>query len=424
MQTGSRIAIEQVRRYARMNLVVGFLVWGIALAGVSMMMPIMYNTIVADMHWSVAETTSFMAIKSGVSAVGGLFAGALIVRFGMRRVFLPSMVAIGLSTALLYFVHSLPTYYALAAISGFASILCLIAIQVTMARWYAASLGRMTGIAMIGGALAGFVVPMATTIGLARFGWHATTGMAGVFVLFVVTPAITFLIHESPETYGYSAIELDPPTGHAAATGRRDAGPGPEFAEIVRSPGFWMLILAAAMSGVISNSINEYIPMFIERNTSLGAYVAALGFTIVIVISGVGKILFGWLFDKLSTRGVALCWALCGVAALLTFPLSGPITFLLFTVTRGLSHGGVVVQAPVLARHIYGTKTLPQVISLLAAAFHLGASAGIAAIGFGVDHTGGFAIPFAAVTVIAFLAALIALRLVPTYWPGHSPKHA
>lgn len=424
MQTGSRIAVERVRRYAQMNLVVGFLVWGIALAGVSMMMPIMYNTISTDMHWSVAETTSFMAIKSGVSAIGGLFAGALIVRWGMRRVFLPSMVAIGLATALLYFAHSLVTYYLLAAISGFASILCLIAIQVTLARWYAASLGRMTGIAMIGGAVAGFIVPMATTVGLSHFGWHATAGIAGVFVLFVVTPAIAFLIHESPETYGYSAIELDPPAKVAAHANRLDVGPGPEFREILRSPAFWMLILAAAMSGIISNSINEYIPIFIERNTDLGAYVAALGFTIVIVISGAGKILFGWIFDKFSTRGVALCWALCGVAAFLTFPLSGPVTFVLFTVTRGLSHGGVVVQAPVLARHIYGTKTLAQVISLLAAAFHLGASAGIAAIGFGVDHTGGFAVPFGIVTVIGFLAALIALQLQPTYWPGHTPKRA
>jgi OFA family oxalate/formate antiporter-like MFS transporter len=81
-----------------------------------------------------------------------------------------------------------------------------------------------------------------------------------------------------------------------------------------------------------------------------------------------------------------------------------------------------VVQAPVLARHIYGTRALPQVISLLGAAFHLGASAGIAAIGFGVDATGGFTIPFTVVTIIAFSAAAMATRFVPTYWPGHEPK--
>lgn len=423
MATGERIGIEQVRRYARMNIIVGILVWGVALAGISMMMPITYNSIAKDMGWSVAQTTSFMAIKSGVSAVGGLFAGGLIVRFGMKRVFIPSLIAIGLSTAMLFFVRTLPTYYGLAAISGFASIQCLVAIQVTLARWYAASLGRMTGIAMLGGAAAGFIVPMATTLGLKYYGWHATFGMAGLFVLFVVTITISFLIHESPETYGYTAAELDPGTAGAEAARKQLAvGPGPAFSEIRRTREFWLLIIAAGLSGIISNSINEYIPLFIERNTNLGAYVAALGFTIVIVISGLGKILFGWVFDRLSTRGIALCWALCGVAALLTFPLTGLVTFLMFTVLRGLSHGGVVVQAPVLARHIYGTRALPQVIALVGAAFHLGASAGIAAIGFGVDATGGFTIPFIVVTVIAFVAAFIALQFEPKYWPGYVAK--
>lgn len=420
MGDGERISLARVRRYARMNIAVGFLVWGIALAGVSMMMPIMYNTIATDMGWSVAQTTSFMAIKSAVSALGGLFAGGLFVRFGLKRVFLPSVVAIGVSTCMLYFVRNLPVYYALAAVSGFASILSLIAMQVTLARWYAASLGRITGIAMLGGAFAGVVVPMATTFGLHRYGWHITAGFAGLVVLVLLTLAVAVMVHERPEDYGYTSDELDP--GKAAAPGARNgaaAGPGPSFAEIRKTRGFVLLILAAAMSGVISNGINEYIPLFIERHTSLGSYVAALGFTIVIVISGLGKILFGWVFDRLSTRGVALCWALCGIAALLTFPLAGMGTFLMFTIVRGLSHGGVVVQAPVLARHIYGVAALPQVISLLNAAFHLGAAAGIAAIGFGVDHTGGFTIPFIVVTVVAFSAALIGLRFQPRYWAGY-----
>lgn len=418
MPSGERIAIEQVRRYAWMNIIAGFLVWGVALAGVSMMMPIMYNTIAADMGWSVAETTSFMAIKSGVSGVGGLFAGALIVRFGMKRVFIPSLIAIGLATLALYFVANLPVYYMLAAISGFASILCLVAIQVTLARWYAGSLGRMTGIAMLGGAAAGVIVPMATKFGLQHFGWHITAAAAGLIVLVGVTGAMTFLVHESPETYGYTAQELDP---GVAPPGRGQAldGPGPDFADIRTTPQFWLLIVAAGLSGVISNSVNEYVPMFIERQTDLGTYAGALGFTIVITISGLGKILFGWIFDRLSTRGVALCWALCGVAVLLTFPMAGFLTFLLFTAVRGVSHGGVVVQGPVLARHIYGVKTLPHVIALLGASFHLGAAVGIAAIGFAVDFTGGFTVPFIGVAIIAFLTAAMALKFEPKYWSGY-----
>lgn len=423
MVADTRPSVGTMRRYARMNIIAGFLIWGIALAGVSMMMPIMYNTIAKDMGWTVAQTTSFMAIKSAVSAFGGLFAGGLFVKYGLKRVFVPSVLVVGVSTCLLYFVSNLPIYYALAAVSGFASILCLIAIQVTLARWYSASLGRITGIAMLGGALAGTIVPMATSFGLQHYGWHATAGGAGIVVLVLLTLVVMFLVRETPEAYGYTADELDPGRGaQGKAAPGEQADPGPTFASIVKTRQFIMLIIATALSGVISNGINEYIPLFIERHTTLGSYVAALGFTIVIVISGLGKILFGWIFDRFSTRGVALCWALCGIAVLLTFPVSGFATFLLFTVVRGLSHGGVVVQAPVLARHIYGVKPLAQVISLLNASFHLGASAGIAAIGFGVDISGTFTLPFIVVAVIAFLTAILGLRFVPKYWAGHADR--
>ncbi len=421
MVAAERPPIGTMRRYAWMNILTGFLVWGIALAGVSMMMPIMYGTISKTMQWTVSQTTTFMAIKSAVSALGGLFAGGLIIRFGLKRVFVQSILVVGISTLMLYLVNSLPVYYALAAVSGFASILSLIAIQVTLAKWYSASLGRMTGVAMLGGAVAGTVVPLATTYGLKHFGWHATAGFAGLIVLTLVSSAAIFLFRENPEAYGWTAEELDgraaPKAGAPNAAGANKQSP--DFKAIRSSRQFIMLIIAAALSGVISNGVNEYIPLFIERQANLGAYMAALGFTIVIVISGLGKILFGWVFDRFSTRGVALCWALCGVAVLLTFPLSGFLTFLMFTVVRGLSHGGVVVQAPVLARHIYGVQTLPQTIALLNAAFHLGAAAGIALIGLGVDWSGGFTVPFIAVFCSAVLAALIGLTFVPRYWSGY-----
>lgn len=411
--TGERISVAQAHRLARMNIIAGFLVWGIALAGVSMMMPVMYKSILESMHWTIGETTRFMAIKSTTSALGGLVAGSLLVRFGAKKVLVPSIFVIGVATALLYFAHSLPFYYALAAVSGVCSVWSVIAIQVTLARWYSASLGRMTGFAMLGGAVAGFVVPMSTKLGVQTLGWHATAGIAGLVVLVLVGLSIAFLVHETPEAYGYTADELDP--GKA-----RPAGGAPDMGEAFdsfkKSPQFWLLILATALSGVISNGINEYIPLFIEKHTTLGATVAALGFTIVIVISGVGKILFGWVFDRMSTKGVALCWALCGVAALATFPLAGYATFLLFTVLRGVSHGGVIVQAPVLARHIYGVRALPQVISLLTAAFHLGAAAGIVAIGAGVDKTGGFTVPFVMVAVVAFITAGIGWQFHPRHW--------
>jgi hypothetical protein len=87
--SGERISVGQAHRLARMNIIAGFLVWGIALAGVSMMMPVMYNSIITAMHWTIGETTRFMAIKSAASALGGLVAGPLLVRLGAKECWCP-----------------------------------------------------------------------------------------------------------------------------------------------------------------------------------------------------------------------------------------------------------------------------------------------------------------------------------------------
>lgn len=423
MSEDGRPSIATMRRYTWMNVLTAFLVWGIALAGVSMMMPVMYGTISKDMGWTISQTTSFMAIKSAVSGIAGIFAGGLIIKFGLKRVFVQAVIVVGLATLALYFVSSLPIFYGLAAVSGFASILALISVQVTLARWHSASIGRITGVAMLGGAAAGTIVPLITSFGLQNFGWHATAATAGALVLTVVLGAAIFMFRETPEAYGYTADELDPgPAGGKGAQARSQmaADPGPEFRSILKTRQFILLIIAAALSGAISNGVNEYIPLFIERQANMGAYFAALGFTIVLVISGLGKILFGWVFDRFSTKGVAACWALCGIAVLLSFPVAGVVTFLIFMVVRGVSHGGVVVQAPVLARHLYGIKPIAQVIAFLNAAFHIGAATGIWAIGVGVDLSGGFGIPFIAVAIVAGLCALIGLKLEPKYWTGYT----
>lgn len=411
--------MARMHRYAWTNVLTGFLVWGVALAGVSMMMPVMYSNISETMHWTVAETTSFMAIKSAVSALTGLSAGGLFVRFRAKTILLPSLWSVGISSIGLYFVQSLWSYYLLAALAGCGSIMCLVAIQVTLTRWFEATLGRATGMAMLGGAAAGTVVPLATNYGLQHYGWHATSAIAGAIVMVGLTLVVLFMVHEKPEDYGYTAEELDAGRGKAPPASGAPRDLGPEFPSILRSGSFYLLIVATALSGVISNGVNEYIPLFIERNTDLGSYMAALGFTVVIVLSGLGKLVFGWAFDRFSTRGVAACWALCGVAVLLAFPVSGIVTFAAFTTVRGLSHGGIVVQAPILSRHIYGVRSIAQLIAILNATFHLGAAAGISLIGLVVDMTGGFNVAFAAVAVLAFVAAAIGLRFSPRYWSGY-----
>ena len=408
-----KLPIEVVRRYGYINVVSSFLTWGLALATISMMMPVLYDSIRIDTGWTLGQTTAFMVIKSTVSAVTGLTVGQMFLKFGLKRSYVVSVAAIGLCTMMLYFAHSLTVYYAVAATTGFFSIICMIAFQVVLARWFSARLGTFTGISFLGGALAGAVVPLTVTYLVRHYGWQSACAIVGFVVFVVLTSAVGFLVHETPEQYGYTSDELDP--------GKHDApsaitAPGEEFASVLRSRRFWVVLAAVFASGAFSNGINEHTPLFLAHHAGFSKVMAAAGFSVVLMVSGLGKILFGWVFDRLSTKGIAACWALCGIAVALAFPVNGLATFLVFTVVRGLAQGGVVLQAPVLARHMFGLRPVGQVIAFLNAAFHLGAAAGIGAIGLGFDYTGSYNLPFLCVIVLAGVASVAALGFRPVCW--------
>jgi len=388
-------------------------------AGVSMMVTVSYKPIMQEMHWSNEQTTAFMAIKSLVSALTGLLIGHAFVSFGLKRVYVIALAAIGLSTSMLYFAHTLSVYYLAAAVSGFFSIICNIAYQVTLARWFTARLGQMMGYAVLGAAFAALVVPVSTAYFVKQYGWHVTFGLAGLFVLVVLTTLVGLLAHESPERYGYSADEIDPPKTGAPARGA-SAGPpaGDDFRAMLRMPRFYILCACVFASGAFSNGINEHTTLFLaERH--LGAYAAAGGFTMVMVLSALGKVCFGWLFDKISTKGVAIGWALCGIAVALAFPVASLPTLVVFVAFRGIAQGASVVQTPILARHMFGLRSVAQTISVLMGCFHLGAATGIFLIARFHDVSGGYEVPFIGIIVLAFLASGVALTFRPQYWVNY-----
>lgn len=414
-----RLPLATVKRYAYLNVVASFLVWGFALAGVSMMVTVSYKSIMLDMHWSNEQTTAFMAIKSLVSALTGLLIGHAFVKFGLKRVYVISLAAIGLSTSMLYFAYSLPIYYLAAGISGFFSIICNIAYQVTLARWFTARLGQMMGYAVLGAAFAALVVPVSTTFLVKQYGWHTTFGLAGLFVLVVLTALVGVLAHESPERYGFTTDEIDPPkAGIPAKPAIAGPPPGDEFKALLKSPRFYIVCACVFASGAFSNGINEHTTLFLAER-KLGAYAAAGGFTMVMVLSALGKVFFGWLFDKISTKGVAIAWALCGIAVALAFPVATLPTMVVFVAFRGIAQGGAVVQTPILARHMFGLRPVAQTISVLMGSFHLGAAAGIFLIARFHDMSGGYGVPFIGIIVLAFVASAVALTFRPRYWVNY-----
>jgi MFS family permease len=193
------------------------------------------------------------------------------------------------------------------------------------------------------------------------------------------------------------------------------AAAGMNFNDVIRSRSFWMIGLAVMLIGFVDQSVGQHMVMYLDRDVGLGPVVAANVLTAVFTISIVGKLGFGWLYDKLSVRGVMVCYFLMAVAVVLLFPAQVLSILILFSIVRGLAHGGAIVDIPVLSKHCFGPKVLGKTIGILTACVTVGFALGPPIVGFLYDTQGNYRIAFFLLIGVSIAAGLSLLGVKATY---------
>jgi sugar phosphate permease len=238
-------------------------------------------------------------------------------------------------------------------------------------------------------------------------------------VIFVVLiPLYLWKVDETPARHGASAETIDPPFVGAPATRRSLAtSPGePSFGQLLRAPAFWTVVFAQVLIGGVDHAMDEHLPLFLARDAALGPTMAAWGFSLTLVAGALGKLGFGWFFDRHSLRGISLSWVLLATGIALAFPVAGLATFMLFTLVRGVTHGAALVEIPISAKHAFGTRALSKTIAMFVAANALGGAIAAGAVGFAHDVFGSYIPAFIGLIAASITAAALLLTVKSTYW--------
>jgi hypothetical protein len=121
-------------------------------------------------------------------------------------------------------------------------------------------------------------------------------------------------------------------------------------------------------------------------------------------------------------RAVSACWFAMAIGIALAFPVAGLVSFIVFTVVRGLTHGGTMTDIPICAKHLFGARALPKTIAVLGAANALGGAVGTGAVGFAHDASGTYTTSFLVLIALAIVAAAIIIVIAPRYWVGYGQR--
>ncbi len=200
--------------------------------------------------------------------------------------------------------------------------------------WFRRRRGLAMSFVSVGHGLGGAIAPLAGLMVL-TFGWQVAVRISGVIIILVIIP-LSFLVRRSPERMGLLP-DGDPapaeevsggepgraagrPERSARAQGRRGpANADTDFTarEAMRTPTYWMLVLASGLRNTAHSGLSfllaPVIVWFLEaggREPSASLQIAALFVGLVAVGTIVFNPLVGWLGDRFPRKRLsALCMA-------------------------------------------------------------------------------------------------------------------
>jgi sugar phosphate permease len=320
--------------------IVGFALYGL---------PFFYDFMVRDLGWTRQQVTSGNALsKLLVGPLFGFLAGAVVDRFGPRRLMLAGIVMAGLALVGLGSVTTLGAFYffylfnALGYVCGGP-----LPNQVLLSRWFEASRGKAMGIAYLGIGVGGALVPLVAHALNQALGWRGALRALGLLMILIAFPA-AFFVKEPPAT--------------ATAT----AAPAAPLRSVFRRPAFYLLAFASMCSiGAVGGTMQN-LKLYLSMDRGLAQGETARILSLVLVGSIVGRLLMGWLADR---------WAKKHVMLLVYALVAATIPLLAFAPTPALIHvgaflfgiglGGDYMIIPLMAAELFGLKLLGRLMGII-----------------------------------------------------------
>jgi sugar phosphate permease len=377
-----------------------FSVVGLALYG----LPLYYDFMVRELGWSRTMVTSGNAIsKLIVGPLFGFAAGWIVDRFGPRRLMMAGIVMaggalIGLgATSLAGAFYFFYFFNALGYVCG-GPLPC----QVLVSRWFDKTRGKVMGIAYLGIGVGGAIVPLLSAWLTARVGWRLSLQLLGGFIVLIALP-LAYFVREDAEGDGRLNVPSDAPLNASISA-------------ILRTPSFYLLALGSMCSIAAVGGTNQHLKLFLSLDRGYSQAQAAAIISLVLTISIVGRLIMGWLADRIPRKRVMLLIYLLVAAAipllLVRTAAPGAMTMYVFAAVFGLGLGGEYLIIPLMAGELFGIGVLGRVMGIVLTADGVAEATAPLLVGYLRDRTGTYNTGFLLLVAIALVGAA-AIGLLP-----------
>ena len=341
-----------------------------------------------EFGWETASISAPLGLRFALYGLIAPFAGALILRYGVRGVVTVSSILImaGLAASAMM-THLWQLWMTWGVLLGLAAGMTAMVLGATVAsRWFNARRGLVMGMLTAANATGQLIMlPIAASLS-ASYGWRVAL-LPAVSLLAVSLLLILLFGADHPGSlnlaaYGDTAVTPPPPRGAKGAVQTSfDA-----LFEGARSPLFWVLAVTFCICGLSTGGLvqTHFIPMCHDFGipTVQAAYVLAIigGFDFV------GTIASGWLSDRYDNRWLLFWYYGLRGLSLMVLPYTdfSFVALMVFGVFYGLDWVATVPPTVRLTGNGFGREKAPLLFGWIFASHQIGSA--IAAWGAGVSR--------------------------------------
>ena len=409
----------------------GWIIVGLSFVNLGIIFGIWYSfsvffvAVLKEFGWSRAATAGvfscFMLVHSGSAIIIGSF----LDRFGARIV-IPlgaCIVALGLfASSRIHALWQFYLWYGVLTPVGVCAI-GFIAHGIILPKWFDRKRGLAIGIAMAGIGLGMQILVPATQIVIAHFGWRTAYCVLAGFILITILPLNIFLQRNSPQEMGQNPDGAH--AGEMADNQPKDAGQ-PEASrtcapviwtvhECLRSKQFWFLFSSFFFTPLaVQGTLIHQVASVVDKGFSVVQ--GAFFFGLAGIAGSVGKILFGWLSDRIGREiafGTGLGCAFLGVLSLMLLQPSYPYLLYGYAILFGLGYGSIAPIIPARTADLFLGPHFGKILGVLSISGGVGGALGVWLSGKIYDITASYNISFI-ISLISLILAVILFRLAGT----------
>jgi len=361
--------------------IVGLGLWGL---------PFYYDFMVKQFGWTRAQVTSGNALsKLVVGPLLGFIAGWMVDRFGPRRLMMLGILLAGTALIGLGAISSLTLFYFFYVLNALGYV-CggPLPNQVLLSRRFDKSRGKAMGIAYLGIGLGGAVVPWISHTLVQRFGWQTALQILGLLIIAIAFPMAFFL--KEPSAERDKRLNEKPPPVKGA----------------LKTLPFYLLILGSMCSIAAVSGTQQNLKLFLSLDQHYAQAESAQILSLVLAFSIVGRLLMGWLADRIPKKYIMLLiYMLVAMAIPLLFLAQTKTAVLVFAVIFGIGLGGDYMIIPLMTAEIFDLRILGRLLGLILTADGVAEAVSPWLIGHLRDVSGSYRIGFVVLIGMALLGA-------------------